>query len=99
MSLPEEVIITPMREHQRYFPVRNQEGNLLNRFITVRNGNSEYLDLVRAGNEKVLKARLADARFFWEEDLKTKLEDYLPRLEKIVFQESLGTVAQKRSGS
>ncbi|MGI6144704.1 MAG: glycine--tRNA ligase subunit beta [Peptococcia bacterium] len=95
LSLPEEVIITPMREHQRYFPVRNQEGNLLNRFITVRNGNSEYLDLVRAGNEKVLKARLADARFFWEEDLKTKLEDYLPRLEKIVFQESLGTVAQK----
>ena len=95
LNLPEEVIITPMREHQRYFPVRDREGNLLNRFITVRNGNSEHLNLVRAGNEKVLKARLADARFFWEEDLKTKLEDYLPRLEKIVFQESLGTVAQK----
>ncbi|MGI6588823.1 MAG: glycine--tRNA ligase subunit beta [Peptococcia bacterium] len=95
LKLPEEVVITPMREHQRYFPVRDQEGQLLNRFITVRNGDSEHLDLVRVGNEKVLKARLADARFFWTEDLKVKLEDYLPRLEKIVFQESLGTVAQK----
>ena len=97
LELPEEVLITPMREHQRYFPVRDQKGELLNRFITVRNGNSEHLNLVRVGNEKVLKARLADARFFWEEDLKTALEDYLPRLEKIVFQESLGTVAQKTS--
>ena len=95
LKLPEEVVITPMREHQRYFPVREQGGNLLNCFITVRNGNSEHLDLVRVGNEKVLKARLADARFFWAEDLKVKLEDYLPRLEKLVFQESLGTVAQK----
>jgi glycyl-tRNA synthetase beta chain len=95
LAIPEEVVITPMREHQRYFPVRDKEGKLLNRFITVRNGNAEYLDIVRAGNEKVLKARLADARFFWEEDQKIKLEEYLPRLEKIVFQESLGTVAQK----
>jgi len=95
LSLPEEVIITPMREHQRYFPVRDKKGKLLNRFITVRNGNTEHLDTVRAGNEKVLKARLADARFFWEEDLKIKLVDYLPRLEKVVFQEDLGTVAQK----
>lgn len=95
LKLPEEVIITPMREHQRYFPVRNREGQLLNRFITVRNGNSEHLNIVRVGNEKVLKARLADARFFWEEDLKTRLEEYLPRLQKIIFQESLGTVAQK----
>ncbi|MDD2432137.1 MAG: glycine--tRNA ligase subunit beta [Clostridia bacterium] len=95
LSLPEEVVITPMREQQRYFPVRDQEGNLLNRFITVRNGTSEHLDLVRVGNERVLKARLADAHFFWTEDLKVKLADYLPRLEKVVFQESLGTVAQK----
>ncbi len=95
LAIPEEIVITPMREHQRYFPVRDKEGKLLNRFITVRNGNAEYLDIVRAGNEKVLKARLADARFFWEEDQKIKLEEYLPRLEKIVFQESLGTIAQK----
>lgn len=95
LEMPEEVIITPMREHQRYFPVRNEEGKLLPRFITVRNGNAEHLEIVRAGNEKVLKARLADARFFWEEDQKIKLEDYLPRLGKVIFQESLGTVAQK----
>lgn len=95
LEIPEEVVITPMREHQRYFPVRDKSGRLLNMFITVRNGNEEYLDIVRAGNEKVLRARLADARFFWDEDKKLKLEDYLPRLEKIVFQESLGTVAQK----
>lgn len=95
LEIPEEVVITPMREHQRYFPVRDKEGKLLNKFITVRNGNAEHLDVVRAGNEKVLKARLADARFFWDEDRKLNLADYLPRLEKIVFQESLGTVAQK----
>lgn len=95
LSMPEEAIITPMKEHQRYFPVRDKDGALLNHFITVRNGNDQYLDTVRAGNEKVLKARLADARFFWLEDQKTALADYLPRLEKIVFQESLGTVAQK----
>ena len=95
LAIPEEVVITPMREHQRYFPVRDKDGKLLNRFITVRNGNAEYLDIVRAGNEKVLKARLADARFFWEEDQKIKLEEYLPRLETIVFQESLGTITQK----
>jgi len=95
LDIPEEVVITPMREHQRYFPVRGKNGELLNHFITVRNGDSRHLDTVRQGNEKVLKARLADARFFWEEDQKIKLEDYLPRLEKIVFQESLGTVAQK----
>lgn len=95
LEIPEEVVITPMREHQRYFPVKDKTGKLMNRFITVRNGTADYLDIVRAGNEKVLQARLADARFFWEEDQKIKLEDYLPRLEKIVFQESLGTMAQK----
>lgn len=95
LQMPEEVVITPMREHQRYFPVRDQQGKLLPRFITVRNGNAEHLEIVRSGNEKVLKARLADARFFWEEDQKVKLAEYLPRLQKIVFQESLGTIAGK----
>ncbi len=95
LDIPEEVVITPMREHQRYFPVRDEKGKLMNRFITVRNGNAEHLGIVRAGNERVLKARLADAGFFWDEDKKIKLEAYLPRLEKIVFQESLGTVAAK----
>lgn len=95
LELPEEVVITPMREHQRYFPVRDNKGRLMNHFVTVRNGDEQYLENVRAGNEKVLKARLDDARFFWEEDKKIKLENYLPRLEKIIFQEKLGTVAQK----
>lgn len=95
LEIPEEVVITPMREHQRYFPVRSKDGKLLNKFITVRNGNADSLEIVQAGNEKVLKARLADARFFWDEDKKVKLADYLPRLEKIVFQDSLGTVADK----
>lgn len=95
LELPEEVIITPMREHQRYFPVRGQDGKLLAKFITVRNGNADHLAIVTSGNEKVLKARLADARFFWDEDRSLKLADYLPRLEKVVFQEILGTVAQK----
>ena len=95
LEIPEEVIITPMREHQRYFPVRDDSGRLLNKFITVRNGGEHRLDLVQAGNEKVLAARLADARFFWDEDRKKSLEAWLPRLEKVVFQEKLGTVADK----
>lgn len=95
LAIPEEVIITPMREHQRYFPVRDKNNRLMNYFVTVRNGDKNHLETVKIGNEKVLRARLADARFFWEEDQKIKLEEYLPRLEKIVFQESLGTVAQK----
>ncbi len=95
LAMPKEVIITPMREHQRYFPVMDNNGKLENAFITIRNGNGEALQTVQAGNERVLNARLADARFFWDEDRKLKLEEYLPKLEKIVFQESLGTVAQK----
>ncbi|MDR1194790.1 MAG: glycine--tRNA ligase subunit beta [Peptococcaceae bacterium] len=95
LEIPEEVVITPMREHQRYFPVRDQEGKLLNRFVTLRDGGERSLDLVREGNEKVLAARLADARFFWDEDRKRPLEAYLPALDKVVFQEKLGTVGDK----
>ena len=95
LSLPPEAIITPMREHQRYFPVFSAEGKLLPVFITVRNGNAEHLDIVRHGNERVLKARLADARFFYEEDKKVKLIDRLDKLKTIVFQEGLGTLHDK----
>ena len=95
LELPEEVLITPMREHQRYFPVRDASGKLMAKFITVRNGTAEHLDLVREGNEKVLRARLADARFFFEEDLKVPLAENFKKLEKIVFQESLGMVSDK----
>ncbi len=95
LEIPEEVVITPMREHQRYFPVRDPQGKLMNRFVTVRNGGSRCLDVVQAGNEKVLAARLADARFFWDEDRKQPLEAGLHRLDKVVFQERLGTIGYK----
>lgn len=96
LDIPEELVVTPMREHQRYFPVYDKPGEkLLANFITVRNGNSEHLDVVAAGNERVLSARLADAAFFWEEDLSHTLEANFPRLEHIVFHEKLGTLAAK----
>ena len=95
LSMPVELVVTPMVEHQRYFPVYAKDGSLMNHFIAVRNGNDEHLDIVKAGNEKVLIARLADAVFFWEEDCKKPLEDNLPRLESIVFHEKLGTLAAK----
>lgn len=95
LRLPKEVLVTPMREHQRYFPVVGPDNNLLPKFIGVRNGTSRHMDIVRAGNEKVLRARLADAAFFWDEDLKNSLAERVPQLEKIVWQESLGTVGAK----
>lgn len=95
LSLPPEAVITPMREHQRYFPVVSKEGKLLPVFITVRNGGLEHIDIVRHGNERVLKARLADAQFFFEEDKKIKLIDRLDKLKTIVFQEGLGTIYDK----
>jgi glycyl-tRNA synthetase beta chain len=95
LSLPAQAIITPMREHQRYFPVLSTEGTLLPVFITVRNGGADYLDVVRQGNERVLRARLSDARFFFEEDKKVKLVDRLDKLKSIVFQEGLGSLYDK----
>lgn len=98
LKLPADVIITPMKEHQRYFPVLEKEGKkLLPRFITVRNGNSNSLELVRQGNERVLRARLADARFFYEEDQKIPLGDRVDKLKTIVFQDGLGTMRDKVS--
>lgn len=95
LSLPKECIITPMREHQRYFPVLDEDGNLLNKFITVRNGGIEHLDIVTHGNERVLRARLSDAEFFFNEDRATKLEDRLEKLKTVSFQEGLGNMYDK----
>ena len=92
LSLPKECIITPMREHQRYFPVLDEDGNLLNKFITVRNGGSEHLDIVTHG---VLRARLSDAEFFFNEDRAIKLEDRLEKLKTVSFQEGLGNMYDK----
>lgn len=94
LELPEEVLITTMKEHQRYFPVY-LDGTLKNYFVTVRNGNAEHLENVARGNEKVIRARLADAVFFYEEDKKTKIDDQLGRLDRIVFHEKLGTTGAK----
>jgi glycyl-tRNA synthetase beta chain len=95
LSIPREVLVTSMREHQRYFPVEDENGRLLNHFVTVRNGDSRALDNVAKGNEKVLRARLSDARFFYEEDQKLSIESCLKRLETIVFHEELGTIGDK----
>ncbi|MDQ7092300.1 glycine--tRNA ligase subunit beta, partial [Desulfosporosinus sp. PR] len=95
MHLPEAVITTPMREHQRYFPVRSKDGKLLPYFITVRNGNDFALDVVKAGNEKVLKARLEDAAFYYREDQKVPLKELVSKLGKVVYHEKLGTVEQR----
>lgn len=95
MDLPEAVITTPMREHQRYFPVRAVGGKLLPYFITVRNGDAFAIDIVKAGNEKVLKARLEDAAFYYREDQKVPLAELVSKLGKIVYHEKLGTVEQR----
>lgn len=95
LEIPNEVLITSMREHQRYFPVEDKNGNLLPFFITVRNGNSNSIDIVKKGNEKVLYARLADARFFYLEDQKVEISVLQSKLENVVFQANLGTIADK----
>ncbi|HEU4965511.1 MAG TPA: glycine--tRNA ligase subunit beta [Bacilli bacterium] len=95
LEVPNDVVITSMREHQRYFPVTDQDGKLLPHFVTVRNGDDRALDVVARGNAKVLNARLADARFFYEEDKKTPIETNLKKLETVLYHEDLGTVAQK----
>lgn len=95
LALPKECIITPMREHQRYFPVLAEDGTLLNKFITVRNGGKEHLEIVAHGNERVLRARLSDAEFFFNEDRKQTLADRLEKLKTVSFQEGLGNMNDK----
>ncbi|WP_170007702.1 glycine--tRNA ligase subunit beta [Bacillus fonticola] len=95
LSLPDDVLTTMMREHQRYFPVRSSEGELLPFFVTVRNGDHQHLDTVAKGNEKVLKARLSDAKFFYEEDQKRTIEEANDTLSRIVYHEKMGTMAEK----
>lgn len=96
LELPHEVLVTVMRAHQRYFPVYDREEKLMPHFITVSNGVRDgFLSNVRSGNEKVLKARLADARFFFEEDRKKPLQAYTDDLANIVFMDSLGSMLAK----
>ena len=95
LALPDAAIITPMKDHQRYFPLVGQDGKLLPMFLTVRNGSDHSIKVVQAGNERVLRARLDDAKFFFNEDRKKPLIDRQDGLTKIVFQEGLGNLADK----
>lgn len=95
LEVPKEVLITTMQEHQRYFGVTSTQGDLLPKFIGVRNGADNHLELVIEGNERVLSARLSDARFFYDEDQKESLEKNIDKLKAVVFQEGLGTVYDK----
>ncbi len=97
LELPAEILITVMQHHQRYFPIvrANAPNELLPHFVFVSNGMPKNPDLVRQGNEKVISARFEDARFYFAEDRKHRLEDFIPRLKDIVFVEGLGTMADK----
>lgn len=95
LALPDAAIITPMKDHQRYFPLVDQNGKLLPMFLTVRNGSDHSIEVVQAGNERVLRARLDDAKFFFNEDRKKPLINRQDGLTKIVFQEGLGNLADK----
>ncbi|MBM6613865.1 glycine--tRNA ligase subunit beta [Desemzia sp. RIT804] len=95
LSLPNEVLITSMKDHQRYFYVMNEENNLMSYFISVRNGNAEHIENVAKGNEKVLVARLDDANFFFEEDKKLTIENCLEKLKSVTFHEKVGSMFNK----
>lgn len=95
LEVPREVLETAMESHQRYFPVESQDGRLTNAFIVVHNGDPKLGDLIASGHERVIRARLADAAFFYREDLKVPLEALVGRLDEIVFQDRLGTLGAK----
>lgn len=95
LNLPEEVLITSMKTHQRYFPVKDSQGSLLPYFVSVRNGGKSSINIVAKGNEKVLRARLADAEFFYEEDQKLEIAEALKKLQSIVYHEKIGTLSEK----
>lgn len=96
LQLPQETLITSMAEHQRYFPVMKKGTNeLLPYFISVRNGDDEHIENVIKGNEKVLRARLSDAAFFYDEDRKNSISFYIDKLKTVVFQEKIGTIYEK----
>jgi glycyl-tRNA synthetase beta chain len=95
LALPEEILITVMRGHQKYFALETKKGQLAPHFLAVINLSSDPKGLVRAGHERVLRARFADAQFFWDADLKTKLGDYLPKLKAVTYESRLGSYFDK----
>ncbi len=97
LKLPREVLVTVMRKHQRYFPVEDESGRLLPYFVAIRNGDKQHLDKVIHGNEHVLRARFADAAYFYQKDTGKPLEAFLPRLSTLTFQEQLGSMLDKNN--
>ncbi len=95
LEVPAEALISSMQDHQKYFPVIDNKEELLPHFITISNIDSKDMAQVKAGNERVISPRLSDAVFFWTQDRKKKLEDHIARLETVVFQKKLGTLAEK----
>ncbi len=95
LALPQDVLIAVMKKHQRYFPVLDSRGHIMAHFIAIRNGGSEHLDLVRQGNEDVIRARYADAAYFFDQDCRRPLAEYRDGLAKLTFQADLGSMLQK----
>lgn len=95
LQIPDEVLITSMRDHQRFFYVTDSEGNLLPHFVSVRNGNADHIQNVALGNQKVLTARLEDAAFFFHEDQEHSIQEYVERLKKVSFHDKIGTMYEK----
>ena len=95
LQMPKEVLITSMKDNQRYFEVYDQNGELINHFIAVRNGNKDYLENVVSGNEKVLVARLDDAQFFYDEDRKYPLSHFVQKLDNVSFHDKIGSMSEK----
>ncbi|MCP4517690.1 MAG: glycine--tRNA ligase subunit beta, partial [Delftia sp.] len=95
LSLPRDLLVSVMGKHQRYFPIAKENGELLPHFITIRNGGQAHLDVVRHGNQEVVRARFADAEFFYKADTQQKLADFLPRLSTLTFQKDLGSMLDK----
>ena len=94
LELPEDIITITLETHQRYFPVKDKDGKLSNKFIVIRNA-PEYSETVKKGNEKVVEPRLADAKFFFDEDLKNKFADNVEKLKEVTFQKDMGTIFEK----
>ena len=95
LGLPSDILVAVMRKHQRYFPIYREDGSLINAFITVRNGDGEHIDTVRHGNEQVVRARFADAEFFYGNDKDKKLPEFVDDLKTLMFQTELGTMYDK----
>lgn len=95
LSLPDEILVTVMRDHQKYFAVEKKNGELAPHFLAVINANRDPKGIIRAGHERVLRARFADARFFWETDQKCRLADYLPKLDRVTYESRLGSYRDK----